>query len=243
MDRMPFMADDWNGLHVVVTGGTGALGTAVTETLLDLGATCHVPCFDAAEVERCKFKDSVRIHLVEPVDLRDDSSAVDFYADLPPLWASIHCAGGFAMAPIAEVGLADWQRQMRLNAVTAFLCCREAVKSIRRRGEPSGGRLVNVAARPALEPRTGAGMVAYTMSKAAVAALTVALGEELAGEGIWVNAVAPSIIDTPANRAAMPDADHDRWPTPAQIAESIVFLASPGNRSTRCGVVPVYGAS
>jgi len=243
------MANDWNGLHAVVTGGTGALGTAVTEKLLALGATCHIPCVGAEEIERCGFRDHPRVDLVEPVDLRDGAAAADFYAALPPLWASIHCAGGFAMAPIEKVSLADWERLMRLNAATAFLCCREAVKSIRRRGgepeggRPAGGRLVNVAARPALEPRTGAGMVAYAMSKAAVAALTIALGEELAGERIWVNAVAPSIIDTPANRDAMPAAGHDRWPTPAAIADTIVFLASPENRSTRSAVVPVYGAA
>jgi NAD(P)-dependent dehydrogenase (short-subunit alcohol dehydrogenase family) len=83
-------------------------------------------------------------------------------------------------------------------------------------------------------------MVAYAASKGAVATLTQALGEELAGEGIWVNAVAPSILDTPANRAAMPDAPHDRWVAPEAIAELIVFLASPDNRVTRGAVIPVY---
>ncbi len=90
---------------------------------------------------------------------------------------------------------------------------------------------------------TGSAMVAYAASKAAVAALTQALAEELASEGIWVNAIAPSIIDTPANRAAMPTADHDRWPKPAEIAETIAFLAAPENVTTRGAVVSVYGKS
>ena len=98
-------------------------------------------------------------------------------------------------------------------------------------------------ARPALEPRLGAGMVGYTASKSAVAALTQSLAQELTDEQIWVNAVAPSIIDTPANRAAMPDADHGRWVAPAALAEIIVFLASPANRVTRGAVIPVYGGS
>ena len=89
----------------------------------------------------------------------------------------------------------------------------------------------------------GAGMAAYTASKAAVAALTEALGEELVADGILVNAVAPSIIDTPANRAAMPDADNSLWPKPEELAETIVFLASPENTTTRSAVVPVYGGA
>ena len=100
-----------------------------------------------------------------------------------------------------------------------------------------------MAARPALEPRLGAGMAAYTAAKAAVAALTQALAQEVAEEEIWVNAVAPSIIDTPANRAAMPDADHARWVAPAALAEIIIFLASADNRAARGAVLPVYGQS
>ncbi|HSR72774.1 MAG TPA: SDR family oxidoreductase, partial [Kiloniellales bacterium] len=127
------------------------------------------------------------------------------------------------------------------NAMTCLLCCRAAVRTLRAGGD--GGRLVNVAARPALEPRGGAGMIAYAASKAAVAALTQALAQELAAERIWVNAVLPSIIDTPANREAMPKADHVKWPKVGEIAETIVFLASPENRSTRGALVPVYGQS
>lgn len=86
-------------------------------------------------------------------------------------------------------------------------------------------------------------MAAYTASKAAVAALTQALSEELAPEGIWVNAVAPSILDTPANRTAMPGADHERWPRVEEVASTILHLASPANGSVRGAVVPVYGAA
>jgi NAD(P)-dependent dehydrogenase (short-subunit alcohol dehydrogenase family) len=107
----------------------------------------------------------------------------------------------------------------------------------------AGGRIVNVAARPALEWRTGAGMTAYTASKAGVAALTAALAEEVVKAGILVNAVAPSIMDTPANRQAMPKADHTLWPKVEEVAATIAFLASPENRVTRGAVVPVYGKS
>jgi NAD(P)-dependent dehydrogenase (short-subunit alcohol dehydrogenase family) len=127
-----------------------------------------------------------------------------------------------------------------MNFLSCALCCRAAVTAM---AGGAGGRIVNVAARPALEWRSGAGMVAYTASKAAVAALTVALAEEVAKDGILVNAVAPSIMDTDANRQAMPKADYALWPKVEEVAATIVFLASPGNRVTRGGIVPVYGKS
>jgi NAD(P)-dependent dehydrogenase (short-subunit alcohol dehydrogenase family) len=132
-------------------------------------------------------------------------------------------------------------KQVDLNLITTFLSCRAAVNAMTRTG--AGGRIVNVAARPALEWRTGAGMAAYAASKAAVAALTVALAEEVVKWGILVNAVAPSIMDTPANRAAMPQADYASWPKVAEVAATILFLASPDNKVSRGGVVPAYGRS
>lgn len=233
----------FEGRHVVVTGGTGALGTAVVQKLLDNGAVCHIPCFDLSELEDFGLADCERVHVLERVDLMEERNAITFYRDLPQLWASIHCTGGFSMSELAQTSLDDFQGQFVLNAVTCFLCCREAVRKIRMTRDATGGRLVNVAARPALEPRMGAGMAAYTAAKSVVAALTQSLGEELAPESIWVNAVAPSIMDTPANRRAMPDADHSSWPSVESVAETIVFLASPSNQSTRAAVVPVYGKS
>src|SRR5690348_1961854 len=110
------------------------------------------------------------------------------------------------------------------NGVTCFLCCREAVRKIRTATNEPGGRIVNVAAKPAIIP-TG-GMCAYSASKAVVANLTVSLSEELARERIWVNAVVPSIMDTPANRAEMPKADFSKWPSVNDVAHTICFLAS-----------------
>jgi NAD(P)-dependent dehydrogenase (short-subunit alcohol dehydrogenase family) len=104
-----------------------------------------------------------------------------------------------------------------------------------------GGRIVNVASRQGVEPRQGANLTAYTAAKAGVAALTMALAEEVAGDGILVNAVAPSLMDTPANRKAMPKADFSTWPKVEEVAATIVFLASPENKVTRGAVVPVYG--
>lgn len=230
---------NFEGRAVVVTGGTGALGQGVVEFLLDAGAICHVVDRRSAEETRFALSDHERVVLHTGVDLADEPSVTAVYAGIDGLWASIHVAGGFAMAPLLDNSLADLERMVTINLVTSFLCCREATRALRRTG--GGGRLVNIVARPALIP-TG-GMVSYCTSKGAVAAMTGALSEELRGEGIFVNAVAPSIIDTAANRAAMPLADHSSWPSPAELAATICFLASPQNRATSGGLVPVYGSA
>jgi NAD(P)-dependent dehydrogenase (short-subunit alcohol dehydrogenase family) len=235
----------FSGAHVVVTGGTGALGTAVVAALRQAGAVCHVTNLIAAELDRYAHRNDGDVHVALGVDLADEAAVERFYAGLPPLWASIHLAGGFAMAPVAETTGIDFEAQFRMNALSCFLCTRAAIGAIRARTAPgpggtTGGRIVNVTARPAIEPRLGAGMVAYAASKSAVATLTQALAEEVAGEQIWVNAVAPSILDTAANRGAMPDAPHDRWVALPAIAAQIAFLASPDNGATRGAIVPVY---
>lgn len=239
---------DFAGSHVVVTGGTGALGRAVIGALRAGNAVCHVPNLVPSELDGFPYATDAGVYIERDVDLADEAAVKRFYQALPPLWASIHLAGGFAMAPIGEASAADFIAQFRMNALSCFLCSAAAVAAFRTRKEPgpggaAGGRIVNVSARPALEPRLGAGLVGYTVSKSAVAALTQALAQELVDEQIWVNAVAPSILDTPANRAAMPDADHRRWVAPADLAETITFLASPANRVTRGAVIPVYGGS
>jgi len=231
---------DYRDRHVVVTGGTGALGTAVVSALVEAGAICHVPYIDRAEADRFAFRNHAQVELVADIELTDEAAVAALYARAPRLWASIQLAGGFAMAPFGETTKAGLMKQIDMNFLTAFLCCRAAVNTIIR-GGAGGGRIVNVASRPALEWRTGAGMVAYAASKAAVAALTVALAEEVVKAGILVNAVAPSTMDTPANRRAMPKADHAAWPKVEEVATAILFLASLENRVTRGAVVPVYG--
>lgn len=227
---------DFRDKHVVVTGGTGALGRAVVGALVEAGAHCHVSYMIKAEANDFPHKDNVTLRPVG--DLADEAAVTQFYGTVPTLWASIHLAGGFAMNPIGATDATALCQQIDGNFTSCFLCCRAAVGFMAKSG---GGRIVNVTARPALEPRSGAGMVAYTASKAAVVALTVALAEEVAKNGILVNAVAPSIMDTPANRKAMPNADHASWPKVEEVADTILYLASPQNAVTRGGIVPVYG--
>lgn len=232
---------DYSNRHVVVTGGTGALGAAVVERLASAGATVHIPAHRAPNPAKFPLMRHERVKVVVGVDLGDERQVESFYRSVPPLWASVHVAGGFAAGLIADTLLAVFRQMIDTNAVTAFLCCREAVRSIRGAAGAPGGRIVNIAARPAVIPT--AGMAAYAASKAAVTNLTLSLSEELAAERIWVNAVLPSIMDTPANREAMPKADHAKWPTVGEVAAIIAFLGSPQNSVTRGALVPAYGQS
>jgi NAD(P)-dependent dehydrogenase (short-subunit alcohol dehydrogenase family) len=227
---------DFLGRTVAVTGGIGGLGSAVVDALLAAGAVCHVP--HRGDASRGPG-DRERLTLHPGIDLTDEAAVEGFYRQIPDLWASIHIAGGFAFGPVAASAKAVLTSQIEINLVTCYLCCRSAVTALT--ATPAGGRIVNVAARPALEWRSGAGMAAYTASKAAVAALTVALAEEVAKDNVLVNAVAPSIMDTQANRKAMPNADHAAWPKVEDVARTILFLASPDNKVTRGAIVPVYG--
>ncbi len=249
-------------LHSIITGGTGALGSAVVAAILEQGHTCHIPCHKEEELKRFPFTSHDRVKITIGIDLTDEPSVENFYNSInAPLWSSIHIAGGFAYGAIETVTKQAFVSMMQQNALTCFLCCREAVKRmttnggavVDRSGSATqstgaatpliGGRIVNVSARRALEPRTGANMVPYTASKSAVAAITQALAEEVVARGILVNAVLPSIMDTHANRAAMPDADFTKWPKVEQVAATIAFLASPENTATRGGLIPVYGAA
>lgn len=224
---------------VVVTGGTGALGAAVTAALLEVGARVHIPVFESEAPLSFALGEHERVELRYQIDLADERAASAYFAGIPRPWATLNIAGGFAMAPVLDTSLADFEHMWRMNVASCFLACRESVRRMREADD--GGRIVNVTARPALVPT--AGMIAYAMAKGAVAVLTQALAEELAAEQIWVNAIAPSIMDTPGNRAAMPDAPHDRWPSTESIAQTILTLASPNNRCARGAIVPVYGQS
>ncbi|WP_395714234.1 SDR family NAD(P)-dependent oxidoreductase [Reyranella sp.] len=223
--------------HVVVTGGTGALGVAVVNALVEAGAHCHVPAIEQS-VPADRFP-AGKVSVSANIDLSDEASVSAFYDKLPPIKAAVNIAGGFAWAPIADSPAKVLQQQISMNLISCASSCRAAVANFRKAGQ--GGHLVNISARPALNPRQGANMTAYTASKAAVAAFTVALAEELKGENISVIALAPSTIDTPTNRRDMPKADHSLWVKPAAIAELIVAqigLADPINSGA---LIPVYG--
>ena len=231
---------DFSGKQVVVTGGTGALGSAVVGALLAGGASCVVPYVHDAEAQRFPHRGDPNVMLVAVSDLADETQVAKVYAGRQALGLDPHrrwfCRRQ-GRRNRQEVAL---MAQIDSNLTSCFLCCRAAVNAMLAAG---GGRIVNVAARPALEWRSGAGMTAYSVAKTGVAALTVALAEEVAKDGILVNAVAPSIMDTPPTarpcrrRISTLGRRSRRW------RQRFVFLASPDNRVTRGAIVPVYGKS
>ncbi len=230
--------------HFIVTGGTGGLGRAVIKLLLDRGATCTIPCLDEEEVADFPYTSHNKIKIVTDVDLTDGAQSEQFFktaSNQQPIRASLHLAGGFGMGSIEKVDTDDFLKMLHINTVTCFNSCKYAIEVFRM--QKSEGRIVNVAARPAEFPRQGSNLSAYAASKTGVAALTQSLAQEVHDDDILINAVSPSIIDTPANRSAMPKADHNKWPKPEEIAETILYLASPANTLTHGAIVPVYGKS
>jgi NAD(P)-dependent dehydrogenase (short-subunit alcohol dehydrogenase family) len=223
----------------IVTGGTGGLGVGVVRALVEAGHDVVVSWIVDDEVERfpADLRDRVRLERADVGSEADLARLVEGCGD--GVWAFVHLVGGYLDgAPVAGMDMEGWDRQMALNLRSAALAMRAALPGMVARG---GGRIVAVASRTARRPFAGAS--AYAASKAGVIALVEAASEEVKHDGVCVNCVLPSVIDTPANRAAMPDADHSQWVKPSAAADVIAFLASPDNRVTRGAIIPVYGGA
>ncbi len=224
-------------MGVLVAGGTGALGSAVVRELLDSGYECTVTWIVDQERERAEadFGDRaafVRADLIDP-----QGGANDAVAAVEDLEAVVDLVGGFFSGPLAhETAWEDFDRMLRLNVAPAFNLACAAMPRMLERG---GGSFVAVSALPALKPFAGA--AAYVTAKAAVLAFVQALDADYRTKGIRANAILPSVIDTPANRAAEPDADHSKWVQPAEIARVVRFLVSDDSTITSGAAVPVYG--
>jgi NAD(P)-dependent dehydrogenase (short-subunit alcohol dehydrogenase family) len=223
-----------DGKVVVVTGASGTLGKVVAEAALARGA--RVGCVDYAASQIPAAANRIELGDIDLSDAAQAKKAVDAVAShFGRLDALINIAGGFAFEAVAEGDPKTWQRMYALNVLTALNASRAALSHL---AASSSGRIVNVGAMGALQ--AGAGMGAYAASKAGVHRLTEALAAEWKGK-ITVNAVLPSIIDTPANRASMPKADFGKWVTPQELANVILFLVSDAASAITGALLPVSG--
>jgi NAD(P)-dependent dehydrogenase (short-subunit alcohol dehydrogenase family) len=220
-------------MTVLVAGGTGYLGNAVVRELIGSGYEVAATWVVERERERLESEpvELIEADLFVPEQVEAATAAVD------DLDAVVNLVGGFSDGPLVhETDPQAFERMWRLNVMPGFLLARAAMPRLMERG---GGAFVGVSARPALRPFPGA--AGYISAKAAVLALIQALDAEYKAHGIRCNAILPSVIDTPANREAIPNADHAKWVPPEQIAKVVRFLVSDDSAPTTGAAVPVYG--
>lgn len=218
------------------------MGRAVVKRFLESGAVVHVPWIAEAEVTELETAlgtafSQVRLHQCDVtveeqvgrlfVETKERSGPVEILANV---------VGAFSFGALDETDVAVWERMGRLNATSAFLCCRAAVPAMKAAG---WGRIVNVSSAPVLN-HGAANLSAYTAAKAAVLGLSESLARELAPWGITVNTLVPTVIDTPANRATSPGADRKGWLQPEEIADVIHFLASDAASAVSGGAINLY---
>ncbi len=232
---------DFTGKVALVTGAAGSLGQAVVQGFAQAGGKVAVA--DRAADRLKQLYGEAKDHLVVTVDLTDERSVQDMVSQIVERFGQIdvlaNIAGGFQMGPaLQETPVETWEFMMNLNARSVFLTSRAVLPHMVDRQK---GRIVNVAARAAVQPKGR--MAPYCASKSAVLTFTESLAAEHKGDDINVNCILPGTIDTPANRAAMPDADFDSWVPPSALADVILFLASDAARAVNGAAIPVYGRS
>jgi NAD(P)-dependent dehydrogenase (short-subunit alcohol dehydrogenase family) len=220
------------GRHIVVTGAFGALGTAVVKTLEGAGAK-------VAQIDRAPKPKTVTGLAFGDIDIADPVSAMRVFADaekgMGDLDGLVNVAGTFRWETLQDGSLETWDFLYNVNLKTALVASKTALPYLLK----SKGAIVNVSA--AATMKAAAGMGAYTASKSGVSRLTESLAEETKAKGVRVNAVLPTIINTPQNRKDMPDADFTKWVTPDALAEVIVFLLSDKARAITGALIPVAG--
>ncbi|MDZ4717113.1 MAG: SDR family NAD(P)-dependent oxidoreductase [Roseiflexaceae bacterium] len=236
----------FDGKAVIVTGGTGGLGSAVVADFLREGASVFVPYQHDDQIERLHAQlglepgagATLSGSFVNLTDVAAVEQAYTAFAErLGGIDILVNCAGGFAGGtPVHKTSWDVWQQQLDMNLKTVVVSCQAAIPHMITRGS---GAIVNVSSRTATQ--AGAHLSAYAAAKRAILQLTEALAAELREQNITANAILPSVIDTPTNRAGMPDADHSRWVTPGEIADVILFLCSPSARIISGAAIPVYG--
>jgi len=229
--------------NVLITGGTGILGSAVTKAYLSQGDTVAVTYLFENEVERFKqynpelSEDVTFLFANVTEEAEVQKTFQEFLSQFGHLDVLVNIVGGFVGGiPAAELEEEKWDFMMNLNLKSVFLCCKTVIPHMTERGY---GKIINVSARAGLKGE--AGLSAYCVSKGGVRTLTESLAAEVMDSGVNVNAIMPSVMDTPANRASMPDEDYSRWVAPADVAKVISFLTSDNADVINGAAIPVYG--
>jgi NAD(P)-dependent dehydrogenase (short-subunit alcohol dehydrogenase family) len=235
---MPY---NFSGQVILVAGGTGGLGRSVSIAFLDAGATVAVTYRHAEEFDALRSAAGANAARLEghAVDVMDETAVKDLVGGLVGrhgrLDAMVNAVGGYdAGAPLWEMETGVLDKMLSLNLRSGYLLARAGVPAMLKQGH---GALVNVAATAAFNHMPAAG--AYVASKAAAVAMIDSLAADLKGSGVRANSICPSIIDTEANRKAMPDADHSKWPKPAEIARVVLFLCSEDAKLVHGAAIPV----
>lgn len=236
---------DLHGKVAIITGGTGALGSAFTKALLGTGARVAIPVHESRDpgstAQTAAGEQDRLMHL--SADLVSASDTWRFVQSVLKKWAGvdflIHTVGTYAGGKrVDEVAPEEWDRMMDVNLKSAFLICHAALPSMRERGF---GRIITIGAMPALRPAAKRGP--YQISKRALITLTETIAEEVKGTGITANAIVPSTIVTPENIESMPDVDRSKWVTPEEIVALALFLCTPEARSINGNAIKIFGGT
>lgn len=226
----------FSGKNILVAGGTGGLGRAVSLAFLEAGATVFVTYRNQAEFDALKSSAGANAPLEgQSVNVLDETELKAFVSKLGRVDALVNAVGGYtAGAPLWEMDSKALDQMLSLNLKAGYLLARTIVPVMLKQGS---GAIVNVAATAAFNHMASASE--YVASKAAAVAMIDSLAADLKGTGVRANSILPSIIDTEANRQAMPDADHGKWPKPEEIARVILFLCSDDAKLVQGAAIPV----
>lgn len=235
---------NFEGKAVIITGGTGALGNAVTAAFLQAGASVLVTFTRETEFDALKLRVGAHVATLRGIktNVLDEASVQAMAheaAKLGRIDVLVNLVGGFlGGVPVVDMTLAQWDNIINLNLKSAFLCCKHVMPVMQ---QQRSGRIINIGSQGGLHG--GDGISAYGAAKAGLINFTQSLAAEGKGFDIHANAVVPGIIDTPANRQAMPGADFTKWVSPEGLAQVILFLASEQARDITGVVIPVFGKS
>ena len=227
--------------NIIITGAAGNLGKAIVKKFLDTGYAVHA-VISGKDDQQFMKEDQLFIYranlMYEP---EAENSIGEITGRAGNIDMAVMCVGGYRAGTITDTTLDDFEKMYRLNFVTAFNVARPVFRQMEQ--QKDGGQMVFIGARPALNPATAKEMVGYSLSKSLVFRLSELINEEGKDKGIISTVVVPSIIDTPPNRKAMPDADFTRWVTPQEIADNVAHLATPAGCRLRETVLKIYGDS